>query len=456
MSRAFLCIASLLLSVSLAANENGLPVGHTGAFGQPTCAGAGCHRAEPLNTGRSASVSIDVGPYNAGAVQRVIVSINSRSGNRWGFQLSARRADNTALPAGTFEAVNQFTAVRCPDGRLAPCNAGEAQYVTHTSVGTAPGGQPGVKMFAFDWAPPASDVGDVVFVAAGLAADGDRGTNNDITATTMTTSRFALSHLPSINAGGVVSAAAVQRPDQSISSKQIISIFGRNLSAPETAVEVGVADFDPLGLIPDALRRLSVVFTVPGDPQTYLGRMLYVSETQANLQVPDLPPGATAATVQPVINRGGGASEVRGNQVQVQVRPFAPGLFTFGATGVGSPAAVNGATGQLVAPPSAGIGGSILAKPGDVILLYGSGFGSTDPNFEAGRLADAAAALTQPVTVEIGGLLADVLYAGVAPNFTGLTQLNVRVPTLPPGDHDVVVRSSTFATQPGVRLSVGQ
>lgn len=455
MLRALIWTAALSVTAGLFASENGLPVAHTGAFGEMTCAASGCHRPEPLNTGKSAKVSIEVGPYVPGATQPVVVSIDSRSGNRWGFQLTARRADDTTLPAGTFEAVNQFAAVRCPDGRFGPCNAGEVEYVTHTSVGTAPGGQPGVKMFFFNWTPPDSDVGEVVFAAAALAADGDRGTNSDITATTMTTSRYAPSNMPTISAGGVVSAAAVQRTGQTIASKQIISIFGSNLNAPDAAIEVGTADFDELGLIPDTLGRLSFVFTVPGDPMSYLGRMLYVSDTQANLQVPDLPSGATTAMVQPVINRQGGSSEVRGNQIQVDVRPYSPGLFTFGSTGVGAPAAVNGSTGQIVAPSSAGIAGSVLAKPGDVILLYGTGFGATMPAFEAGRLADQAADLSQTVTVEIGGMAAEVLYAGAAPNYAGLEQFNIKVPDLPVGEHDIIIRSSTFATQAGVKLSVG-
>src|SRR5690606_19899308 len=73
--------AALVLSANLHANENGLPVGHTGSFGEPTCAAAGCHRTEPLNTGNQARVTIDVGPYVPNARQRVIVTVNSSAGN---------------------------------------------------------------------------------------------------------------------------------------------------------------------------------------------------------------------------------------------------------------------------------------------------------------------------------------------------------------------------------------
>lgn len=448
----YLPLLALLLTASLSATENGLPVGRTGGFGEQTC--SECHRPEPLNTGKQASVSVDVGPYAPGATQRVVVKVSSSSGNRWGFQLTARLASDNLMPAGVFEAVNQFTAVRCTDGSFGPCDAGEVTYVTHTSVGTAPGGQPGFKQFAFDWTPPDSDVGEVVFAIAGMAADGDQGTNSDITATATATSKFAPANLPTISAGGVVSAAALQRPDQPISPGEIISIFGSNLASPGTAVEVGVGDFTPLGLIPTSLARLSFLFKVPGDPADYLGRMLYVGDGQANLQVPDLPASAATATVQPIINRGGDASEVRGPIADIAVQQRSPGLFTFGSSGIGPAAAVDSATGRLIAPASAGISGAVAAQPGDVILLYGTGFGATNPAFPAGRLADQTAPITGDVQVEIGGLMAEVLYAGAAPNFAGLMQFNVTVPDLPPGEHAVIIRVGTFSTQTSVIIPV--
>lgn len=444
--------AALLLHAPLFATENGLPVGRTGGFGEQTC--AECHRAEPLNTGNEASVSIDVGPYVPDATQRVIVRVSSSAGNRWGFQLTARRADDTAMPAGAFEAFNQFAAVRCSDGTFAPCPDGDPTYVTHTSVGTAPGGQPGFKQFAFDWTSPSGDVGPITFAASGLAADGDMGTNSDLTATATTTSLYAPSNSPAISAGGVVSAAALQREQQTIASGQIVSVFGNNLSAPGSSTEVGVGDFDETGRIPRSLARLSILFQVPGDPTNYWGRMLFVNPSQANVQVPALPAGTETVMVLPVINRGGGNSEIRGEAVEAAVQERSPGLFTFGSMGVGSAAAVDAASGRLVAPASEGLAGSKLAEPGDVILLYGTGFGPTDPAFEPGVLADQAAPIRGNVTVEIGGMMAEVLYAGAAPNFAGLMQFNVIVPDLPAGEHPVVVRVGAFVTQTNVTINV--
>ncbi len=463
-----LSFALIFFSVSLHANENGLPVGRSGGFGEATCSGAGCHRPEPLNVGRTASVRIEVGPYVPGAVQSVRLILESRSANRWGFQLTARPASGNALPAGTFEAVNQFVAVRCPDGRFAtptPCPADQPQYVTHTSVGSNPGGQPGLQTFFFDWTAPASDIGPVVFAASALGADGDRGTNNDITATTTTQSLFAPTNSPAIPAGGVTGAAAPQRQPSTISSKQLVSIFGTNLNAPGAAIPVAQTDFDPQGRLPRALGRLSILFNVPGDPRDYWGRMIFVGDRQANLQAPQFPGGTTSASVAAVINRGAGASEVRSTPVMVTVERSAPGLFTFGGPsnpwsfGEGPAAVVDSATGRIVAPAAVGAANSIAAAPGSIILLFGTGFGPINPDTPEGELVpglNPPARLVDNVTVDIGGMPAVVLFAGPAPNFAGFTQFNIRVPaSLPPGEHALFVRQPPFVTQTNVFVPVG-
>jgi uncharacterized protein (TIGR03437 family) len=53
-------------------------------------------------------------------------------------------------------------------------------------------------------------------------------------------------------------------------------------------------------------------------------------------------------------------------------------------------------------------------------------------------------------------MVAPVSYAGVAPGFAGLYQFNLRVPSLPAGDHAIFVRTSNFVSQPGVTIRVGQ
>jgi uncharacterized protein (TIGR03437 family) len=451
----------LVSALPLAATRNGLPVGRTGGFGEPTCAGAGCHRPEPSRVGQAASARLEVGAYVPGASQLVRVVVRAFGTNRWGFQLTARRRNDPSLPVGTFETINQFVAVRCPDGKFSEnCAAGEPRYVTHTEVGSNPlGGQAGERTYSVNWTPPSTDVGPIDFAVSALAADGFGSTNDDLTVTATSVSLYAPTNSPMIRTGnGILHAGAVNRFNQGIAPKQLISIFGTNLSAPGTAVSVSTADFDDEGKLPTQLVRLSVEFVTPGDPFVRLGRLIYVDENQINLQTPEFPTGAgRVVRVQVVINRES-ESEVRGNVIEILTQRQAAGLFTFGngsngyTQGEGPAAAVNTAARQLIAPANAGIAGAVLARPGQIVSLFGAGFGPTSE--EPGEKASDATGISG-VSATIGGMVATVHYAGTAPNFVGLQQFNLEVPNLAPGNHAVAIRSDSFTTQPAVFLPVG-
>jgi len=94
-----------------------------------------------------------------------------------------------------------------------------------------------------------------------------------------------------------------------------------------------------------------------------------------------------------------------------------------------------------------------------VITLYGTGFGDTKPPVTTGQLATAAATLTNPITVTIGGTTLtpqDVLYAGLSPgSINGLYQFNVRVPaSAPDGDVPASIAIGGFQTQSGTTIPV--
>jgi uncharacterized protein (TIGR03437 family) len=98
-------------------------------------------------------------------------------------------------------------------------------------------------------------------------------------------------------------------------------------------------------------------------------------------------------------------------------------------------------------------------SPGDLIVLYATGLGRLKPQPESGQITRNPARLERmsDFRVEIDGaeLAADaVLYAGSAPGYPGLYQINVRLPDSLPPDPLVRVAASGVWSQPGSRLAV--
>lgn len=111
------------------------------------------------------------------------------------------------------------------------------------------------------------------------------------------------------------------------------------------------------------------------------------------------------------------------------IQSFAPALFTFdgkflAATHASS--ALLGKAGLIPAAPTA----TTPAKPGEIIVMYGTGFGATSPVVAAGEVTGSVAPLANPIKVSIGGVSARAR----------LYQFNVTVPdAAPDGDQPVVV-----------------
>lgn len=216
----------------------------------------------------------------------------------------------------------------------------------------------------------------------------------------------ALAQSPHLNTGGVVNAASFQ--PVGIAPGSLISLFGTGL-----ATATASAGTLPL---PTSLNGTEVL--VDGLPAP----LTFVSPKQINAQVPFEAAGLTQIAVQVFVN--GVASEIVTAPIS-----FSPGIFSTNQTGIGQGAVLLG-NGALASQGN-GIGVPVRpAVPGDFISIFATGLGevTNPPATGAAASATSLSNLVGPISVSIGGVPATVTFAGLAPNFVGLFQINVQVP----------------------------
>lgn len=230
-----------------------------------------------------------------------------------------------------------------------------------------------------------------------------------------------------------VTNAASNQPG-AVAPGEIVTVYGSGLG-PAGAVPITSAPGAD-GVYPTALSGTSVLFN--GTPAP----MIYTSATQAAAVVPY---EVSVGSVQVSVRYQG----VAGQAIAVPVAAAAPALFTFGS-GTGQAAAVNeDGTPNGTAHPAA---------PGSIVILFATGEGATSPAGVNGTVTGTI--LPQPVlpvTVTIGGIIANVLYAGEAPlEIAGVMQLNVAVPAgVAAGDAvPIVVKVGDSVSPAGVTIAV--
>jgi uncharacterized protein (TIGR03437 family) len=116
----------------------------------------------------------------------------------------------------------------------------------------------------------------------------------------------------------------------------------------------------------------------------------------------------------------------------VNVAAASPGIFIVDQ--VSSAAAV------LHAADYSLVTSSSPARPGEYLLIYCTGLGAVGTSVASGAMAPSVPpdSTVQPPTVSIANLSANVTFAGLAPGFVGLYQINVQAPAgLPTGNQPV-------------------
>jgi uncharacterized protein (TIGR03437 family) len=216
---------------------------------------------------------------------------------------------------------------------------------------------------------------------------------------------------PSIAPGGIV---PVDSSAGTIQPGEWVSIFGTNLAA---ATAIWNQNFPP------TLAGTRV--TVDGKP-AYLS---YVSPGQINLQVPD---DTANGTVSVVVTTGGGSASADATMADaapafllfdnqhvagIILRQDGTGAFGHGAGSYD----ILGPTGNSLGYPT------VAAKAGDIVELFGTGFGPTNPVVPSGQAFDGAAPTTYTVSLQINNVSVGTMWAGLSS--AGVDQINLTIPS---------------------------
>jgi uncharacterized protein (TIGR03437 family) len=223
---------------------------------------------------------------------------------------------------------------------------------------------------------------------------------------------------PLLPADSVVNAASLSAT--ALSPGSIVSLFGDRFASGLVVESTAV--------LPTSLSNVSVTFNGIAAP------LYFVSPKQINAQVPF---GITGTTVQVQVKASNGQSDIRTLTGGI----YSPAIYTLAQSG-GGQAIVTFADTSTLAAPRGATPDSRPARAGDILTIYADGLGPVTPAIDSGVNSCGGVCApdfsnftlrrvtTMPV-VEIGGVRVpdgNILFAGLAPQFVGLYQINLRLP----------------------------
>lgn len=215
-----------------------------------------------------------------------------------------------------------------------------------------------------------------------------------------------------------------------------MTIFGENL-APVTG---DWSNSIVGGQLPTALDNVTV--SVNGQA----AYVAYISPSQINALAPVVNPGAAT-----VIVSGPNGAVATATSVAETAQPafFAWGSYAVATHADYSLAVKNGVLSGTTVP----------AAPGEIITLWGAGFGPTNPAVPQGVETPAGVTYytSSPVAVTLGGTPVTVYGAALAPGFAGLFQVSIQIPdSTPAGDYPLVATVSGSQSPATVLLTVAE
>jgi uncharacterized protein (TIGR03437 family) len=219
-----------------------------------------------------------------------------------------------------------------------------------------------------------------------------------------------------------------------------LEIKGTNLADPTdprltAAVNPGqwtASDFNGVNA-PTVLDGISV--TIDGKP----AYVWYLSPGQINVQAPE---DSNAGNVPIIVTN----CKPPSSPFMFTKRALAPGLLAPASFNIGGRqymVATFNSDGAYVLNTSAGASLGLNSRPAkatDVIIAYGVGFGDVTPQTLPGTIDTQATSVNNTVTFSFGSTPAAVPYSGLAPNFVGLYEFYITVPSgLANGDNQINV-----------------
>ncbi len=217
-----------------------------------------------------------------------------------------------------------------------------------------------------------------------------------------------------------------------------VAIYGSNLSSDSKGRTWAAADF-----IAGPNNTLKMPTSLDGTTVTVNGLpayVEYVSGTQLNIVTPA---SLAAGSSVPVVVSVNGTPSATFN---IAVQNLAPSFFAWSPS---TPDAgkyliaqhLNGTNvGKVGLFPGTPANFTTPAKPNETIQLYGTGFGPTNPPIAAGIETDKTYNLSPTPTATVGGINANVVFAGLIQTLSQVYQFDITIPAnAPNGDLPLVV-----------------
>jgi uncharacterized protein (TIGR03437 family) len=212
-----------------------------------------------------------------------------------------------------------------------------------------------------------------------------------------------------------------------------VAIFGTNLSAGTDFWTVTNSQF------PVQLDGVSV--SIGGQP----AYTEFVSPGQINVLAPNIGAGPVQVTVTNALGTSAAFSAVAAID--------GPAFFLWDYQ-----YAVATYTDYTYAVKNGAIPGytTVAASPGDVLILWGTGFGPTTPAAPPGEEVPSTGTYStaDSVTVTIGGIPATVYGAVLSPGFAGLYQIAIQVPMVASGDQPIVAKVNGVASSSATLITI--